>query len=230
MKRRIRIQGILVFLAVVATISLFKFLFPHWRKEALDEFLDALGITIVLFGLLVRIASRGYKSEVSADGRHLITDGLYGLIRHPMYFGTLLVGSGVILVLFRWWIFPLFLIIFLSIYIPQIQREEKNLAKRFGIEYQKYCKKVPKYFPHLRKLFTTELMDYLFFKWPWIKKELISILGVIIGIIVVETWEDLRLFGYAEFTKEVLELLIIIVSFLSIILLFYGKEYLSRKH
>lgn len=230
MKRRIRIQGFLIFLVVTISILLSKFLFPHWKKEALDEFLDAVGIGIVLFGLLFRIAARGYKAEISPDGKHLITDGLYALMRHPMYFGTLLIGLGIILVLFEWWAFPLFLIIFLLIYIPQIHREEDRLLRCFGEEYRAYCEKTPKYFPYFLGLFKVSLRDYLFFKWSWIKKELPSLIGVIGGIVTIEIWEDIKLFGYQEYTKELLELSLIVFSFIIIIILFYERKDFPRKY
>lgn len=223
MKRRIRIQGFIIFLAVVASILLSKFLFPCWKKETLDEFLDAIGLGIVLFGFLFRIAARGYKAEVSANGKYLITDGLYGLMRHPMYFGTLLIGLGIVLILFKWWAFFLFLPIFLLIYIPQIQQEENQLYRRFGDEYKTYCKRTPKYFPNIYSLFKVDLQDYLFFKWVWIKREIPSLIGVIGIIIAIETREDVRLFGYSEYTKELLELALTIGIFV-IIFLFYKKE------
>lgn len=75
MKRRIRPQGILIFLAITLSIFLSKSLFPQWEKEALDKFLDALGIAIVLFGFLFRIMARGYKAEESPQGQTLITEG-----------------------------------------------------------------------------------------------------------------------------------------------------------
>lgn len=86
------------------TILFSKFLFPHWKKEILDEFLDAIGISLVLFGFLFRIAARGYKADGSPEGKKLITNGLYGLMRNPMYVGTLLIGLGINLVLFEWWV------------------------------------------------------------------------------------------------------------------------------
>lgn len=228
MKRRIRIQGFIIFMVVIASILLSKFLFPHWKKEILDEFLDALGIGIVLFGLLFRIAARGYKAEVSPDGKYLITDGLYSLMRHPMYFGTLLIGLGIVLVLFKWWVFFLFLPIFLLIYIPQIQQEENQLYRRFGNEYKTYCKRIPKYFPNIYSLFKIDLRDYLFFKRVWIKREIPSLMGVIGIVIAIETWEDVKQFGYSEYTKELLEFSLIIAIFVIIFILFYKKENLLQ--
>lgn len=94
MKKRIKIQGFLIFLATLATISLSKFVFPHWKKEPWDEFLDVVGIGLVLFGFLFRITARGYKQEKSYNGKLLVKDGPYAMVRNPMYFGTFMIGTG----------------------------------------------------------------------------------------------------------------------------------------
>lgn len=226
MKIRIRIQGFLIFLAIATTILLSKFLFPYWKEEALDEFLDALGIGLVLWGFLFRIAARGHKAEKSSQGKKLITDGPYGLIRNPMYFGTLLIGLGINMVIFAWWAAIIFFIIFLSIYIRQIRREEADLSRRFGEEYKNYCKVTSRYFP---RIFNINLREHLFFKWPWIQKELPSLIGVMGVIIVIEAWEDIRLFGYNGYRKELLELPLIIICFIIILGLFYEKKNIPRE-
>lgn len=228
MKQRIRIQGISIFLALLAVVFLSKFLFPQWKKEGVDEVLDILGIGIVLVGFLIRIAARGHKAEVSWNGRSLMSDGLYGLVRHPMYFGTLLIGLGIVFVLFEWWVFLIFLFIFLVIYAPQVRKEENALAKLFGGEYKFYCRKTPKYFPNIN-FFKANPRDCLFFKWAWLKKELPSLIVVSIIIIALETWQDIRFFGHAEFLKEALKFLLVVVFFIGICSVFYKKENVLRK-
>ncbi|MBI3008236.1 MAG: isoprenylcysteine carboxylmethyltransferase family protein [Candidatus Omnitrophica bacterium] len=222
MKKRVRFQNFLIFLAMTASLLLSKFLFQNWKREALDEFFDALGVTILLFGFLFRISARGLKAKKSCNGKKLITDGLYSLIRNPMYFGTLLIGLGVILVIFKWWVFLLFFSIFLLIYIPQINKEEKELSKYFGDEYRLYCEKVPGYFPNILALFRIDVRDYLFLEWPGVKKEIPSLIGVIIAVSAIEIWEDVRAFGNSEYVKELLELNLI-VFFAIIFILGYRK-------
>lgn len=229
MKKRIKIQGFLIFCVLAIAILMPKFLFAHWEKEALDEFLDALGMGVVLFGFLFRIAARGYKAEISANGRCLVKDGPYGLIRHPMYFGTLLIGLGIVLALFKWWAFPVFFIVCLLIYIPQIQREENKLYASFGAEYQNYCKTVPKYFLNIINLFKVDFRDYLFFKRAWIKKEFSSLVGITALIIAIEAREDVRLFGRQEFIKELLELSLIAVFFIIALKIFHTEKDASDK-
>jgi protein-S-isoprenylcysteine O-methyltransferase Ste14 len=229
MKPRIRIQGISIFLATLAAIFLSKFLFPQWKKEGVDELLDILGIGIVFFGFLIRIAARGHKAEVSWNGRSLMSDGLYGLVRHPMYFGTLLIGLGTVFILFQWWVFLIFLFVFFAIYSPQVRKEEAALVKLFGEEYKLYCRKTPKYFPNMN-FFKLSPAAYLFFKWDWIKKELPSLAATCLIIIALETWQDIRILGRNEFLKESLEFLLVAIFFIVICSLFYKKENALRKN
>lgn len=223
MKPRIRTQGISIFLAVLMAVFLSKFLFPQWKKEGVDEILDILGVGIVLFGFLIRIAARGYKAEKSFNGGSLMSDGLYGIVRHPMYFGTLLIGLGTVIVLFQWWAFLIFLFVFLVIYTPQVRKEEAALTGLFGEDYRLYCRKTPKYFPNMN-FFKLSPANYLFFKWDWIKKELSSLLATCLIIIGLETWQDIRIFGRNDFLKELLEFLLVAVFFVIICSLFYKKE------
>lgn len=196
---------------------------PDWEREALDELCDVLGIAIVLFGFLLRIAARGYKAERSSGGHKIVTDGPYGLVRHPMYAGTFLVITGVILLLFKWWVFLLLFAVFLLIYIPQINKEERVLRKRSDTEYKAYFENTPKYFPNIIELFKTNPRKYLLFKWSWAQKEIVSLVITFSLIIAIETWQDIGLFGSDEFFKELLELLSVTAAFIGIII-FYNKQ------
>ncbi|MDI6758853.1 MAG: hypothetical protein QMD94_04185 [Candidatus Omnitrophota bacterium] len=96
-----------------------------------------------------------------------------------------------------------------------------SLSRRFDREYKDYCKTTPKYFPKIHYLLN--LGEYISLKISWIRKELFPFLMVIAMILAIDTWEDVRLFGYKEFFKEPLELFLIILSFIIIIILFMKK-------
>lgn len=204
MKRRIRIQGMLIALTMITVFLLYKILFPHWKNEKLDEFLDALGIFFVLIGFLFRISARGHKEENSSRGKALVTDGPYAIMRNPMYFGTLMIGTGFITVLVEWWALLVFLSVFFLIYRPQVKNEEAALTARFGQTYLDYCKETPRYFPKLKRFVFPQ--KYLFLRPSWLKKELPSLLAAATCMVAIETWEDIMLFGKQELFKELLEL------------------------
>lgn len=224
MKKRIRIQGILVFSSVITTIFLSKYLFQNWKEEMLDEFWDIVGIIIILLGFLFRIVARGHKEENSLSGKMLIKDGLYALMRNPMYFGTLLIGLGVVMVIFQWWVFLLFAAVYLGIYFPQVRREEKILLARFGEEYHDYCESTPRYLP---KLFPKikDLCSFIRFKWGWIKREFVSLIAILSMVIFAEAWKDMKSLGGKAYWNELLESFItIIIVILIVNLLFHEKK------
>jgi protein-S-isoprenylcysteine O-methyltransferase Ste14 len=78
----------------------------------------------------------------------LVTDGIYGYIRHPQY-------AGLFLIILGWlihWPTLLTLIIFpilIGIYYWLAIREEKELEETFGNEYEKYKIRTPCFVPRL---------------------------------------------------------------------------------
>ena len=176
---------------------------------------------MVLFGFLFRVCARGHKEEKSSQGRSLVKDGPYALIRNPMYFGTLLIGIGTTAILFQFWTIFLFLAVFLLIYIPQVRKEEALLAAMFKEEYQEYSKVVPGYFPRIRSLLN--LRKHLDLKLSWVKKELSSFIFTLITILAIEIWEDTRLFGPAELIQKPIEL-VFVVLFLAILWVLFREK------
>jgi len=220
MKIRIRIQGLIVFIVLLMVLIFFKTLYPYWRNEFWDEAFDTLGIVLVLFGFLFRIASRGYKAEKSQGGRILVKDGPYALIRHPMYFGTFLIGCGIISLLFSTWAVFLFIFIYIVIYLPVIKKEEKLLLSRFGEEYIAYRQTVSAYFP---KILSVKNKNFIF-RLKWVRKEFFSLVITLILIFGIEIAEDVRLFGKGEIFDEFIEMSIVCLVFIICIYLFLRKR------
>ena len=190
MKIRIKIQGAMMFLGLTAIILLPNFVLPHSRQKVLNGMLNAISMTFILFGFLLRISARGYKEEKSSNGKALVKDGPYAIIRNPMYFGTFMIGLGVIVMLLELWILFVFAIIFSIIYIPQMRKEEKVLINRFGEEYKEYCRVTPKYLPRLDYLL--KFNKYISLKPFWLKKEMFSMIPTIVIVILMEIWEHIR--------------------------------------
>jgi len=229
LKKRIFIQGFLVGVSLIMSVLLAKYLFVDYKSIFLDRLFDFLGLVVVLMGFLFRISARGYKAEYSKDGGSLILGGPYKLIRNPMYFGTLLIGLGVILMLFQWWLAILFLAVYLSIYLPQIKREEKFLLARFGQDYRLYCRQTHRFFPGISSLLKNNLRECLLFRWAWIKKEAVSLVILIIVLYLLELWKELCLFRYKEFSRETGNFLLTVTGVSVVIILIFHAEKLPKK-
>ena len=188
MKKRIGIQGFLIFLSVCALIFFARYLFAFNRPKLLDGLFSIFGVILILLGYALRISSRGIKAQKNPDGKTLVTSGPYALTRNPMYLGTLLIGLGVTTTLFKWWVFLVFLAVYLAIYIPQINREEKTLSARFQDKFKEYCRLSPKFFPRLTKLFGAAPEKYFQIKANWAKKELPSLIYTLVFIVGLKIW------------------------------------------
>jgi len=76
----------------------------------------------------------------------LVTTGIYGFFRHPMYIGNGLFAMGMALLFNSLYAF-LFSILYAFLYLPIIYFEEKDLLRKYGEEYKKYKEKVGLLFP-----------------------------------------------------------------------------------
>ena len=104
-------------------------------------------ILVVSFRYMSGLAFLGLKKEVYSG---LITDGLHGYMRHPIYTGTILVLVGLLMYHPTDIILVTDLVIFA--YLPLgIKWEEQKLIDQFGDEYLKYKKEVPALIPRLRR-------------------------------------------------------------------------------
>lgn len=89
-----------------------------------------------------------WSPKVTIREKHtLVTTGVYGRIRHPMYAAHLWWGVAQLLLLPNYIAGPAMLVA-LAFFLPyRIPREEKALLKEFGPEYEDYMKKTGRVFP-----------------------------------------------------------------------------------
>ncbi len=151
------------YLAVGAAAALIASGLFRWRNSLLREefgFSYPLTLVAIACAVVAILIERQYRRHLGiatllglpevAEGRasKLITEGIYGRIRHPRYLGILFEISA--FALFANYLaayvvvvaaFPLLHLIVLC--------EERELLDRFGDEYERYAKRVPRYFPKL---------------------------------------------------------------------------------
>ncbi|MDD5155198.1 MAG: isoprenylcysteine carboxylmethyltransferase family protein [Candidatus Omnitrophica bacterium] len=229
MKKRIGIQGFLMFTALITTVIFFKYLVPTRNGGILKLFLDVFAVLLMTCGFLLRISARGYKAQHSANSRTLVTGGPYALMRNPMYAGTFLIGTGLSLFIFSWWVCPVFIFIFLLIYIPQIKKEEAVLYRRFTEEYGRYRRQTPRFFPGPAKLFNKGIRKHIVLKWEWANNEFPSLAGVVALVIAIDVWKDIKFLGHIDYLRGFIKSLLVILCFCIIALLFYEKKDTSEK-
>lgn len=83
------------------------------------------------------------------EDHHLVTDGVFRYIRHPMYAAHLLWGIATPLMLHNWVAGFAFLLLSSLQYVTRIGAEEQMMAEQFGEEYQRYMERTGRILPRL---------------------------------------------------------------------------------
>lgn len=103
------------------------------------------GGAIILVGLAIRAAASGYIHK----NKQLATTGPYAYTRNPLYLGSLVLAAGFIVGARSPWLGIGAAAMFLAIYLPVIQAEERYLRSVFS-QYSEYARHVPRLLPYRR--------------------------------------------------------------------------------
>ncbi len=145
---RERTSTLLIVLA--GSIWLLSFLDAVWLALPPKPLLPGLqwvGLLLFALGILVRLLAhrdlgRFYNYMITIEPDHqLVTTGIYGWIRHPLYLGTFLVFLGFPLANQSLVGLALFLIQGIPTLLFRISREERLLQKAFPEAYRAYKKR-----------------------------------------------------------------------------------------
>lgn len=119
------------------------------------------GLLLLVVGGIIRMKARlelkrkaGFSSY-TATGRleivkehHLVKDGFYKHIRHPIYLGEILRNLGFVVIFSS--IYGILIILLASILLHfRIEMEEKMLIVLFGKEYKEYRRNTKKIIPYI---------------------------------------------------------------------------------
>lgn len=116
------------------------------------DFLRIPGAAVLYLGMVIHIVAKVQMGPNWTHSREgpvvrkgtITTHGLYGYSRNPMYLGFLFIMFGLVLALHNWVILALFVVVLLYVeYI--ISYEELYLRYEKGMEYERYCARVPRF-------------------------------------------------------------------------------------
>lgn len=92
------------------------------------------GAAVAIAGELVRIWAAGHLEK----GREVTRSGPYGFTRHPLYFGSTLIGIGLAIASASIWVAVLVLAYLAVTLTAAIRTEEAHLTEKFGAAYPDY--------------------------------------------------------------------------------------------
>jgi len=182
--------------------------------------LDLIGLLTALCGQILRFWTWGTNPTKSG----MRTRGPYPFIRHPLYVGNFLIGSGLLLILDA----PLARFIFLPflalLYLSSALNEEKRLKTKMGAAYVAYQAAVPRFLPWRGRALTRS--EPIPFDWKHARaKERDSICGWVAGAMSLEVYEAL----IAEGVKGIRDVTLFYLVLSSLLGLWSLSRYLRKR-
>jgi protein-S-isoprenylcysteine O-methyltransferase Ste14 len=117
---------------------------PHYCRY-LGLILCVIGVTVRLLAL--KELGEHFSAYVTLQPNHqLVRQGIYGIIRHPLYLSLLFAPAGIALVFSSYLALPI-LILATAFVFDRIGKEERLLGAHFGAEFDGYRSRTWKLIP-----------------------------------------------------------------------------------
>ena len=178
-RRRVRIS-LVVFVALILE-DVLEGIKPHDLANVYDA-KSMLGLGLILAGL----GLRSWAAGILRKGSQLTTTGPYSVIRNPLYVGSFMMMLGFCALIDDaeniWFILGPFVVL----YVLRVLHEERSLSERFGEQWHKYVRSVPRFFP--RWLPTQGFAHWNLDQWLG-NREYRAVSAVLLGLVAVEMWQ-----------------------------------------
>lgn len=120
--------------------------------ERYKLFFQIAGIILIIFGVYLWIRAvviEKINKNISAG--KLVTTGIYGVVRNPIYTAFTFLFTGILLLTSNYILLILPLIFWIFLTMLMKNTEEKWLKDVFGKEYEEYCSQVNRVIPWFKR-------------------------------------------------------------------------------
>lgn len=127
---------------------------PLRSTDAVIQAARIIGIAFMSTGLCIRVAAilqlrSNFSLSITHDtATRVVTNGMYGRIRHPSYLGSICLYTGYA-VYVSWPTSAAVLFCVCAAHLIRIDQEEARLEGKFGAEYREYRKRTKRLIPRL---------------------------------------------------------------------------------
>jgi protein-S-isoprenylcysteine O-methyltransferase Ste14 len=167
-----------------------------------DRIVIGFGAAVALAGQTVRLVTIGFEyihrggKNRQVYAKRLVSGGMYGVIRNPMYVGNALIAIGMTLYVGAPLAYVLVIPFFIFVYQAIVCAEENYLRGRFGSEYDRYCAEVNRFIPTVGAI--SRSFAGMRFDWKRsLRRDMGTVVGLTMGLILVPVWRTYFLEGWA---------------------------------
>jgi protein-S-isoprenylcysteine O-methyltransferase Ste14 len=117
-----------------------------WLFDAISPGGILIAAGIILASLAIRnLRQAATNVEPWKPTLALVTEGIYGLMRNPMYTAMMVFIAGIAIALGSDWMLVLVVPAALILHFGVVKREERYLEAKFGDSYREYTRRVPRH-------------------------------------------------------------------------------------
>jgi len=148
-----------------------------------------IGAIVSFLGLMIR----GWAAGHIRKNVEITVSGPYAFTRNPLYLGSLIMCLGVCVGAGIWWVGAVFVLLFLSIYLPVMRVEAEDLKQIFPETFPEYEANVPLLFPRLSPWKRSDMGfdSSLYMKYREYRAA--------VGLVLVWSFLALKMFGALDF-------------------------------
>ncbi|MBH0116561.1 isoprenylcysteine carboxylmethyltransferase family protein [Salinibacterium sp. NG253] len=138
---------------LIAALVLLPWTDPLWHRDAIA--FSVAGVLALAGAIIAVLGVRGLGRSLTANpvplaNSELVTDGLYGWVRHPIYSGLLVGSLGIALAGASWWHLGTWLALVVLLMI-KARWEERMLVERY-VDYADYALRVGRFIPGVGRI------------------------------------------------------------------------------
>jgi len=132
----------IIFLCGLALAFALDWIWPVALLLAVIQY--AIGIPLIVLGFSIivlafqRFRRAGTHIEPYKPTTAIVTDGLFGVSRNPIYVAMTTIAVGVAIAADNAWVIPMLIPTLVVMRIGVIAREERYLEEKFGDDYRRY--------------------------------------------------------------------------------------------
>ena len=148
-----------IYVAVIITVTMAGILLSQFKIIAYLSFPIIRMVLLMIGFLLVAVGAALWflavfraKIDDGITNNHLVTDGVYALVRNPIYSAFLSVCTGTLMIYGNLWLLILPVMHWLFLTVLMKCTKEKWLKNLYGAEYEEYCRRVNRCIPWFPKI------------------------------------------------------------------------------
>lgn len=137
--------------SIMGVILSYYNMIPVYKIDSLYWLFIGLAVVILLDAIFLWYAAVKI-SDISKniENNKLVSDGVYALVRHPIYSAWLQISTALILFSQNLYLFIIPVIFWIILSIALAKTEEKWLIEKFGDDYVSYAKTTNRFLPFSR--------------------------------------------------------------------------------